>query len=87
MCRLWHNLERALSPPIRNDAVKLERATGPFCRAILPTAVRTEHSLNGDGYQASAFTLAIPTIVDEIPANPKGIASISPGLRGTSYPG
>ena len=34
----------------RNDAMefRVERATGPFCRATRPTAVRTTRSLNGE---------------------------------------
>ncbi len=34
----------------RNDAVefRVERATGPFCRATRPTAVRTTRALNGE---------------------------------------
>ena len=35
------------------------------------------------GFQA----LSLPTSQDRDSVNPKGIASFSPGLRGTSYPG
>jgi type II secretory pathway pseudopilin PulG len=40
--------------PSRNDAAefRVERATGPFCRATSPTAVRTADSLNGEQYGA-----------------------------------
>jgi hypothetical protein len=31
--------------------------------------------------------LSLPTTRPDVPGNPKGIASSSPGLRGTSYPG
>ena len=61
----------------RNCAAKFrgERATGPFCRATRPTAVRTTRALNGERLSCVRLGGRLPPRTGGSPVPPRPTAS------------